>query len=130
VTTFRSAFLLLALSAAALLLALPATAQRRQSGTQATASVTRVTVLAGKPTEFRFKLSKAKVRRGIVIFKVVNRGAIVHDFKIRGKKTKLLAPGKAATLRVVFTKVGRYAYVCTVTGHAAAGMKGRLRVVK
>jgi uncharacterized cupredoxin-like copper-binding protein len=130
VTTFRSAFLLLALSAAALLLALPATAQTKQAGAESTASVTRVTVLAGKPTEFRYKFSKAKVKRGIVIFKVVNRGSLVHDFKIRGKKTKLLAPGKAATLRVVFTKPGRYAYLCTVAGHAAAGMKGRLLVVK
>jgi uncharacterized cupredoxin-like copper-binding protein len=92
------------------------------------ATPTRVTVTAGKPSEFRFKLSKTTVRHGTVVFKVVNRGTIPHDFKIRGKKTKLLTPGHSATLRVVFTKARRYAYLCTVPGHAAAGMKGMLRV--
>jgi uncharacterized cupredoxin-like copper-binding protein len=31
-------------------------------------------------------------------------------------------------LRVVFRKAGRYRYLCTVPGHAAAGLKGVLRV--
>ena len=48
---------------------------------------------------------------------------IAHDFKIKGKKTALLSPGKSATLKVVFPK-GKYPYLCTVPGHAAAGMKG------
>jgi uncharacterized cupredoxin-like copper-binding protein len=95
---------------------------------QHTAAATRVTVLAARPSEFRFKLSRAAVRKGVVLFRVVNRGALPHDFKIAGKKTKLLAPGKSQTLRVVFRKAKRYAYLCTVTGHAAAGMKGTLRV--
>jgi uncharacterized cupredoxin-like copper-binding protein len=68
------------------------------------------------------------VHKGTVIFKVVDRGALSHDFKIHGKKTKLLSPGKSTTLRVVFKKAGRYPYLCTVPGHAAAGMKGVLRV--
>lgn len=92
------------------------------------ATTTRVTVIAGRPSELRFKLSKRTVHRGTVIFKVVDRGALSHDFKIHGKKTKLLSHGKSATLRVVFRKAGRYHYLCTVPGHAAAGMKGVLRV--
>jgi uncharacterized cupredoxin-like copper-binding protein len=92
------------------------------------ATTTRVTVIAGKPSELRFKLSKRTVHSGTVIFKVVDQGGLSHDFKIHGKKTKLLSPGKSATLRVVFKKAGRYAYLCTVPGHAAAGMKGVLRV--
>jgi uncharacterized cupredoxin-like copper-binding protein len=92
------------------------------------AATTRVTVLAGKPAEFKFKVSRASVARGTVVFKVVNGGALPHDFKIAGKKTKLLAPGKSQTLRVVFRKAKRYPYLCTVTGHAAAGMKGTIRV--
>ena len=39
----------------------------------------------------------------------------------------MLAPGSSATLKVVFAK-GKFAYLCTVPGHAAAGMKGVLTV--
>jgi uncharacterized cupredoxin-like copper-binding protein len=54
---------------------------------------------------------------------VTNKGKVPHDFKIKGKKTALLSPGKSATLKVVFPK-GKFPYLCTVPGHAAAGMKG------
>ena len=85
-------------------------------------------VTAGKPSEFRFTLAKRTVPKGTVFFKVTNRGRINHDFKIAGKKTPVLAAGKSATLKVVFTKAGRYAYLCTLPGHAAGGMKGVLVV--
>jgi uncharacterized cupredoxin-like copper-binding protein len=58
----------------------------------------------------------------------VNRGKIAHDFKINGKKTVHIKPGHKAILKVVFKKKGTYAYVCTLPGHASAGMKGRLGV--
>ncbi len=102
--------------------ALPAGAQPRA------AAVTTVKVTAGKPTEFNFKLSKSKVSKGVVVFKVTNSGAIVHDFKIAGKKTKNLSPGKSQVIKVTFKKPGKYPFLCTVTGHAAAGMKGVLTV--
>ncbi len=79
-------------------------------------------------TEFKFKLSKTKINTGTVVFTVVNRGKIAHDFKINGKKTPVIKPGKKATLKVVFKKKGTYAYVCDLPGHASAGMKGRLGV--
>jgi uncharacterized cupredoxin-like copper-binding protein len=84
-----------------------------------------VTVIA---TEFHFRLSVSSVRTGTVVFRVENKGKLHHDFKINGKKTPLIAPGKSATLTVRFTKAGSYYYYCTVPGHAAAGMKGHLRV--
>ena len=89
------------------------------------AKVTKITVTA---KEFSFKLSKRKVPKGTVVFTVINKGKISHDFKIAGKKTKTLNPGKKATLRVVFKKKGRFAYVCTLPGHARLGMKGVLGV--
>jgi uncharacterized cupredoxin-like copper-binding protein len=87
----------------------------------------KVTVVA---KEWSFKLSKTTVPAGsTVAFKVVNKGKIGHDFKIAGKKTKLLAPGKSQTITVKFSKKKkRYAYVCTVTGHARLGMKGTFGV--
>jgi len=102
--------------------ALPAMAQR----TAAKATV--VTVTAGKPTEFKFTLSTKTVKHGTVTFKVTSAGALPHDFKINGKKTRLLSQGQSQTLVVTFAKAGKFPYQCTVTGHAAAGMKGTLTV--
>ncbi len=86
---------------------------------------TTVTVAA---TEFKFKLSKTSVPKGSVTFVVTNKGKIVHDFKIDGKVTPMLKPGKSAKLVVKFAKAGKFPYLCTVPGHAAAGMKGTLTV--
>ena len=36
----------------------------------------------------------------------------------------LIQPGQTAKLAVSFTKSGKYPYLCTVPGHAEAGMKG------
>ncbi len=92
---------------------------------RAHAASTTVTVIA---TEFKFRLSTSTVRKGTVVFKVENKGHLSHDFKINGKKTPLIKPRKSATLSVTFTKAGSYYYQCTVPGHAAAGMKGHLKV--
>ena len=92
-------------------------------------AATTITVSAGKPTPFSFVLSTKTVKHGTVTFKVTNAGAgLPHDFSINGKKTPQLAPGKSATLTVTFKKAGKYAYSCTVPGHAAGGMKGTLKV--
>ena len=94
----------------------------------ASSSATAVAVTAGKPSEFRFTLSKRTILKGTGIFKVTNKGALPHNFKIAGKKTKLIAKGKSATLTVALPKAGKYAFLCTVPGHAAGGMKGVLTV--
>jgi uncharacterized cupredoxin-like copper-binding protein len=88
-------------------------------------TTTHVTVAA---TESKFTLSRRSVPMGTVIFTVTNKGKLSHDFKIAGKKTPLLLPGHSATLRVTFSKKGRYPYLSTVLGQAAAGMKGVLTV--
>jgi uncharacterized cupredoxin-like copper-binding protein len=103
------------------MLALAAPALAHQSGTS-------VTVTAGKPSEFSFTLSTKTVKHGTVTFKVTNGGSIAHDFSIDHKTTKLLSPKQSATLTVTFAKAGSYPYECTVPGHAAAGMKGVLKV--
>ena len=86
----------------------------------------KITVVAN---EWSFKLSKKTVPVGTtVVFNVINRGKIGHDFRIAGKKTRLLAPGKSQLLTVKFTKKGTFAYLCTVTGHARLGMQGKFGV--
>ena len=85
-------------------------------------AIVRITV---KASEFKFVLSRRSVPAGTtVIFTVINTGKISHDFKISGKKTPKLNPGKRATVRVTFGRKGRIQYVCTLLGHAGAGMKG------
>ena len=78
-------------------------------------------------TEFKFALSTKSVTHGSVTFTVVNKGKLAHDFKIGGKKTPMLAPGKTGKVTVTL-KAGKFPYICTVPGHAAAGMKGTLTV--
>lgn len=93
---------------------------------KASATVTKITVTA---SEWKFKLSKSSIpKTGTVAFKVVNKGQIGHDFKIAGKKTKLLNKGQSQTIIVKFGKKGHFAYQCTVTGHAKLGMKGTFNV--
>jgi uncharacterized cupredoxin-like copper-binding protein len=87
------------------------------------AQTTTVTV---KASEFKFVLSKKSAPHGTVIFKVTNKGHVAHDFKIAGKKTPKVKPGKSATLKVNLKK-GKYPYLCTVPGHAQAGMKGTFK---
>jgi uncharacterized cupredoxin-like copper-binding protein len=78
-------------------------------------------------TEFNFKLSKASITHGKVVFVVTNNGKLAHDFSISGTTSALVSPGKSTTLTVTLD-AGKMTYVCTVPGHAAAGMKGSLTV--
>ncbi len=80
-----------------------------------------------KMSEFKFVLSTKTAHAGAVVFTVANKGKLPHDFKIAGKKTALLKPGKTAKLTVTL-KAGSYTYICTVAGHAPAGMKGKFTV--
>ena len=111
------------------------------AGMQGTFTVTGGTPLPTKPTatlkttlsEFKIGLkttagTKVKsVKHGLIRFKVTNLGKIPHNLVIGGKQTPLLAHGKSATLNVVLKK-GKIKYLCSVTGHAALGMKGVLLV--
>ena len=106
----------------------------------ASSKATTVNVVAGKPSEFSFTLARKTVPHGTVIFRLSNGGTIPHDLKIcaspkggsanscSGKGTKLVGPARSTTLAYTFKTKGTYEYLCTVPGHAAAGMKGVLKV--
>ena len=110
--------LALGVALAALVAAAPVTA-RPSAATATTVTVTM--------TEFKFALSKKTVPHGTVTFKLVNKGKLGHDFKIATKKSLHIAPGKTGKLVATLAK-GKHAYKCTIDGHAAAGMKGVLKV--
>jgi alcohol dehydrogenase (cytochrome c) len=79
-------------------------------------------------TEFHFTLSATTVHRGAVTFKVTNNGGIPHNLRINNQQTPNIDPGSTVSLKVKFTKPGSYPYLCTIPGHAEAGMKGFLKV--
>jgi uncharacterized cupredoxin-like copper-binding protein len=115
----RSVSALVAVALASLAIAQLASARTDR---QTSATATPVQVKGG---EFFFRLSTKSIKRpGKVTFVFKNIGHVRHDFKIDGKKTPLIGPGKTARLVVTFKKKGKYRYLCTVPGHAAAGMTG------
>jgi uncharacterized cupredoxin-like copper-binding protein len=98
-------------------------------GSVAAADTTATTHVIVTATDTKFTLSKHSAPTGTVIFAVTNKGTKRHDFKIAGKKTPLLAPGHSARLRVMLSTKGRYPYRSTVSGQAAAGLRGVFSVV-
>jgi quinohemoprotein ethanol dehydrogenase len=98
---------------------------KKPSKAKAPAGAATVTVGA---TEFHFTLSATTVQKGTVTFKVTNNGGIPHDLRINNQQTPNIDPGSTATLKVTFAKPGNYPYICTIPGHAEAGMKGVLKV--
>src|SRR5437868_719178 len=122
----------LLLAAATLVLVVVPTAAAKSSR----AAATTVTVTAGKPSEFGFKLSTKKIAHGAITFTITNGGNVPHDFKVcskattsapvdtcAGKGTTLISPGTSKTLKVTLAKAGTYEYLCTVARHATAGVR-------
>jgi uncharacterized cupredoxin-like copper-binding protein len=119
VHTFRRSIVLVATAVAGLAVAVSALA-----GPAATPQRVAVGM-----SEFKFTVKPKTVKKGTaVVFALTNRGRIAHDFRIRGRKSPLVAAGRRGTLRVTFTKAGRYRYICTLPSHAVAGMSGVLVV--
>ena len=114
----RIVFLVVALAAAVTMFAVVAYA----GSSRATATPVKVTA-----KEFKFTLSRHSAPHGKVTFKVTNKGRLKHDFKIAGKRTPLLKKGQTKSITVTLKKGKKYTYICTVPGHAAAGMKGTFK---
>jgi uncharacterized cupredoxin-like copper-binding protein len=92
-------------------------------GSRAASDVT-TTKVKVTASEFKYVLSRKAAPHGTIVFTLVNKGKLPHDFKIAGKSTAKIGPGKTATLKVTIAAKSKRPYLCTVPGHAAAGMKG------
>ncbi len=81
-------------------------------------------------TEFALEPATFSAASGRPIrFDVTNIGAVEHDFNIDGVDgTASIAAGATATLEVGPLEPGEYDVLCTVAGHAPAGMSGTLVV--
>jgi uncharacterized cupredoxin-like copper-binding protein len=121
-------------AAVALAWALPALAHPAKT------AGTTVNVTAGKPSEFKYTLSAKSVKHGTVTFKFTDSGTLPHDIRFcsspkggtantcAGTSSATISPGGSATVTVNYKTPGTYEYICTLPGHAAAGMKGDLKV--
>ena len=114
--TSKGLIAILATTAVALAIALPAASGASR------ASVVNVT--AGKPSELRFTLSKKSAAKGVVTFKVTNRGYARARLQHRRKGDQEAEARHERDAQGHVQKGGRFPYLCTVPGHAAAGMKG------
>jgi uncharacterized cupredoxin-like copper-binding protein len=86
-------------------------------------SRTTATTVKVTAKEYKFILSRKSAPHGKVTFKIINKGALKHDFKIAGKKIPQIGHNKTKTLTVTLKK-GKHPYICTVDSHAKFGMKG------
>ena len=114
-------------AASVVALGTPVQAPASAHATHRAALVTKIKVTA---KDIKFKLSAKTAKRGVVVFKVTNKGSLTHNFHIKGRTTRKLSHGQSATLRVTFLRKGRYPYKCTVDGHAEAGMKGIFTITR
>jgi plastocyanin len=90
-----------------------------------TATGGEISVCAG---DLHFDVNTIKAAPGPLKVTLVNDGAIYHTFKIVGTPLELKAnAGKTATGTVTLAN-GTYKFECTVSGHAAAGMEGKVVV--
>jgi uncharacterized cupredoxin-like copper-binding protein len=131
------AFLLTASAGCAVVLALAA-ASIAESATATTV----ITVVAGKPTDLAFTLSRfSQLPPGTFVFKVRNAGTSVHDFVLCqdpvrnaghnacvGYQSRELYPGQTTTITIRSITRGIYEFLSSDPGDASGGMKGLLGV--
>lgn len=84
--------------------------------------------------EFRYSLSRTRVRAGHVIVELVNRGQDTHDLDVRrvgGKRIfrfPSVQPGQVVD-RELRLRPGRYRLWCAIADHRERGMHAVLHVV-
>jgi len=85
--------------------------------------------------EFRYSLSRTKIRAGRVIVELVNRGQDTHDLDMRRiGGTRIMRfpdvqPGQVVDRELKLVP-GRYTLWCAVADHNERGMHAVLRVVR
>jgi nitrite reductase (NO-forming) len=82
-------------------------------------------------SEFKFSPTSIQVPVGQkVTLTLKNTGVMEHDVTIPSTGFTLAAnAGQQATADVTFDKAGQFDFICSITGHKEAGMKGTLTVV-
>jgi nitrite reductase (NO-forming) len=102
------------------------------SGKKCPSKVDTKTAVGGAITvcasDIKFDVVTIKAKPGPLKVTLENDGAIYHTLKIPDADVELKTnAGKTATATVTLSK-GTHSFDCTVPGHAAAGMKGKIEV--
>jgi uncharacterized cupredoxin-like copper-binding protein len=88
--------------------------------------------LTSSKTMLKYDKKTLKAHAGKITIVMKNPSSIFkHDvaIKLNGKVHKSKLAGTNQTVKLTLTlKPGKYTFYCTVPGHAAAGMKGKLVV--
>lgn len=124
----RTLLIVLGFAAAVVAVGTPAVAGLMPASAPATHRAARATTIRVSTHNSRYVLSSRAAPRGVVIFKVHNPATQPHDFSIKGRTTALLTTGESATLRVTFSRKGRYPYKDTFDHHASFGCRGVLTI--
>lgn len=121
-------------SAAAPATSSTATAAATSSSTNAPSSGagTRIAVAANPGGTLKFDKSGLTAKAGKVTVTFTNKAPLGHNFTIQtpGGATVAATPTFNGGIKTVTAtlKPGKYTFLCTVPGHAAAGMKGTITV--
>lgn len=91
---------------------------------------------SGSPTivleDTRFTPNRIDAKVGVPLtVTLVNRGTERHDLNFEslhmpglGGVESILVPGETRTITLTFDQPGTHTFICTLPGHAAAGMTG------
>ena len=82
--------------------------------------------------DFRFTPNRIDAKVGVsVAVTLTNRGTERHDLNFEslhmpgfGGVESMLEPGETRTIALTFDSPGTHTFICTLPGHAAAGMTG------
>ncbi|MEO8462062.1 MAG: cupredoxin domain-containing protein [Chloroflexota bacterium] len=82
--------------------------------------------------EMRFTPNRIDAKVGVPLtVTVTNRGTERHDINFESIHMpglagveSILAPGETRTIKLLFDAPGTHTFICTLPGHAAAGMTG------
>ncbi len=92
-------------------------------------SAAKVLKIKADKIALKYNVSKLTAKAGKVTIEMTNPSPLQHDVAIKGHgvKVKGKTVGKGGVSKVTATlKKGTYEFYCTLPGHEAAGMKGKL----
>jgi plastocyanin len=78
--------------------------------------------------DIHFDVGDIKTTAGPLKVTLVNKGALEHTFRIQDTDFELKAKAGETKTGTVTLEKGTYDYDCTIAGHAAQGMKGKIEV--
>ena len=86
--------------------------------------------------EMRFKPNRINAKVGVPLtVRLTNEGTERHDLNFEsihmpglGGVESILEPGETRSITLTFDEPGTHLFICTLPGHAAAGMTGALFV--